>query len=128
MKRTLFSAALFGGLAVILGAFGAHALKEKLEPSSLAVFDTAVKYQFYHALALIAVFLLNERSAHRYYRYAATCFTIGICLFSGSLYLLSTASLTGLSLKALGPITPLGGLFFIAGWVLLLLSTLKKES
>ena len=98
-------------LAVGLGAFGAHALKSKLEPEMLAIFETGVKYQIYHALALLLIASLRGPSK------AAWCFTAGIALFSGSLYLLA---LTGV--KKWGAVTPIGGVLFLAGWLILLFS------
>lgn len=96
-------------LAVGLGAFGAHALKQRLEPDMLAVFETGVRYQVYHALALLLLAAL--RGPHK----AAWCFTAGVVVFSGSLYALA---LTGV--RKWGAITPIGGLLFLAGWLLVL--------
>lgn len=135
-KRLLAFSGFSGAVAVALGAMGAHFLKQKLETgiisiNSLQAFETAVKYQLYHTFALLAVILLHENFHQKMLQKAGYCFMIGIVLFSGSLYLLSTAELTGLSnIRWLGPITPIGGLFFIAGWVLLALAGMKntKES
>jgi len=99
-------------LDVALGAFGAHALKGRLSPEALAVFETGVRYQAYHALALLLLAAL--RGPDR----AAWCFVGGIVLFSGSLYALA---LTGV--RWLGAVTPLGGLLFLAGWLLLALKS-----
>lgn len=111
------SASLLMFIAVALGAFGAHALKAHLSDYSLDVYKTAVLYHFIHALAIFAVAWIsaytNDPKAH----YAGLCFLAGIVLFSGSLYLLSV---TGL--KWLGAITPLGGIYFLAGWFILLLT------
>ncbi len=96
-------------LAVGLGAFGAHALKARLTPEMLAVFETGVKYQVYHALALLLLAALRGPGK------AAWCFTLGIILFSGSLYLLA---LTGV--RKWGAVTPIGGLLFLIGWLCLL--------
>ncbi len=98
-------------MAVGLGAFGAHALKGRLEPEMLAIFETGVRYQVYHALALILVAAVRGPSK------AGWCFTAGIVLFSGSLYILA---LTGV--KKWGAVTPLGGLLFLAGWLIMLFS------
>ncbi len=100
---------LLGGLAVILGAFGAHALKNTLSAPDLEVWKTAVLYHFLHTLAL---------GAFRPGRWPSMFFLAGIGLFSGSLYLLSTSSLHGMPVSWLGPVTPLGGLLLIAGWLL----------
>ena len=128
-KTILFSASVFGALAVIIGAFGAHALKEKLGPDQLQVFETGVKYQFYHALALLMVGILFGKIENSNLNYAGIFFILGIVFFSGSLYLLSTLSITGLDgiKKILGPITPLGGLFFILGWISLCVGVLKSK-
>lgn len=121
------TAALFGFLAVILGAFGAHGLEDKISQKHLAIWETAVDYQFYHALALL--FLSTFSRAKNYLiRLSFISFVAGIVLFSGSLYLLSTHSLTGILKPAiLGPITPLGGLMFLVGWGGLFVATLKNK-
>lgn len=127
-KTFIQIAALAGALAVILGAFGAHALKEKLEVSQLQVFETGVKYQFYHSFALIFTALLIIKFPEKtLLHYSGWAFIIGVILFSGSLYLLSTKDLLGIaSWKWLGPITPLGGLAFIVGWVCMLIAMFNK--
>ncbi len=126
-KRIILTASLFGALAVIFGAFGAHSLKDKLTPSELEVWRTAVDYQFYHTLALL--FLASfSRFKSRLINTASYMFTLGIILFSGSLYLLSARSLTNLEwTRFLGPVTPLGGVLFILGWICLFLATLKNK-
>jgi uncharacterized membrane protein YgdD (TMEM256/DUF423 family) len=112
---TLFLAACSGFVCVALGAFGAHALRDRLDAYALGVFETAVQYQFYHSLALLAVGLLMlQLPGSALLRSSAVLFVIGILVFSGSLYLLSV---TGL--RWLGAITPLGGLAFLAGWACL---------
>jgi uncharacterized membrane protein YgdD (TMEM256/DUF423 family) len=128
MQKTFgLIASVYGALAVILGAFGAHALKEKLDAYQLEIFNKGVQYQFYHVIALFAVVLLSARIQSKTLDFAGCFFTIGILFFSGSLYLLATRSLTGLDslTPVLGPITPLGGLCFIIGWVLLAVSFSK---
>jgi uncharacterized membrane protein YgdD (TMEM256/DUF423 family) len=102
-------------LAVSLGAFAAHALKAKLTPELLAVFETGARYQVYHALALVLVGLLAARWPGRGVNAAGWCFVAGTLLFSGSLYALA---LTGE--RRLGAVTPIGGLLFLAGWLCLL--------
>lgn len=115
------------GIAVILGAFGAHALKEKIAPDQLQIFETGVRYQVYHAFALLVVGLLAEKFNSPLLNYSGYLFIAGIIFFSGSLYLLSTRSLMGTeSWKFLGPITPLGGLCFITAWILLVVGIVKK--
>ena len=102
-------------VSVVLGAFGAHALKDRLDDYSLGVFDTAVQYQFYHSLALLIVALVMlQMPASTLLRSSSVLFVLGIVVFSGSLYVLS---LTGI--RWLGAVTPLGGLAFIAGWACL---------
>ena len=106
--------AVFGFLGVAAGAFGAHALRGRLSPEFLQVFETGARYQLIHALALVLVALVAERRPGRLAAAAGWLFTAGIVLFSGSLYALA---LTGT--RAWGAVTPLGGLCFLAGWALL---------
>lgn len=110
----LLLAALAGFLGVGLGAFGAHALKRTLTPDLLAVFETGVRYQMYHAFALVAVAWAEGRWRARVFRFAGWLFVAGILVFSGSLYALA---ITGV--KSFGAVTPLGGLAFLAGWAAL---------
>lgn len=131
-KRFLVFSGFSGAMAVALGALGAHFLKGKLEMgvitlTNLQTFETAAKYQVYHSIALLLVALFSEVYENKLFQKAGYCFMIGIVLFSGSLYIISTAGILGLSnIKWLGPITPIGGLFLIAGWVLLALGGYKK--
>ncbi|NQU39984.1 MAG: DUF423 domain-containing protein [Lentisphaerae bacterium] len=119
-KLILVLGALYGGLAVFLGAFGAHGLNGKLGAELLDSYETGVRYQFYHALALLLVGLLMSQMESPLMRWAGGCFALGTLLFSGSVYLLSTRPLLPLGeLRFLGPVTPLGGLLLIAGWILL---------
>ena len=111
----LIVSAVCGASAVVLGAFGAHALRARLEPSALAVWNTAVTYHLVHALALLALALF-ARATGRGVALPSSLLLAGVVLFSGSLYLLATAGW-----RWLGPITPLGGLCFIAGWLALVL-------
>ncbi len=109
------SGALFGLLAVVFGAFGAHALKKTLSESQLKSFDTGVKYQMYHAILLLVLgFNLGFTTAME--KNMAYCFIAGVFLFSFSIYGLSIGASRGKSLKFLGPVTPLGGLLLIMGW------------
>jgi len=113
-KLIMIISGMSAGLSVILGAFAAHGLKNKIEPEMLSVFKTGVDYQFYHsfALALVGLSLITQNiEQSMLLTWAFTCFVIGIILFSGSLYLLALTKK-----KIFGPITPLGGLFFILGW------------
>ena len=115
MDRTfLFVGAVMGFVGVALGAFGAHGLRGRLSPEMLAIFETGVRYHMYHALALVATAAVMTRLDGRAVSLAGWCFTAGIFIFSGSLYALA---LTGVTV--LGAITPIGGLAFLAGWILL---------
>lgn len=119
-KIYLLLGAFFGFTGVALGAFGAHGLKKILSPEMLAVFETAVRYQMYHAFALIAVGLFFHHTEDRYLKFAGNYFTAGILLFSGSLYAMASTDL-----RMLGFITLVGGLSFLLGWLFLFLSALK---
>jgi uncharacterized membrane protein YgdD (TMEM256/DUF423 family) len=112
-RSWLVTGALLAAVAVAAGAFGAHGLRGRLLPGDLATFETAARYQIYHALALIAVALLAERGVGGVAS-AGWLFLTGILLFSGSLYLLTLAGL-----RWMGAVTPLGGVAFILGWVML---------
>lgn len=123
MDRLWFAlGALAAGLGVGAGAFGAHALRARLAPEMLAVFETGVRYQLVHALALLAVAWAATRWPGRLPHVAGACFALGIVLFSGSLMLLAT---TGM--RALGMITPFGGVAFMAGWVCLAAAALRAR-
>lgn len=108
-------ASLLGSLAVALGAFGAHGLEKILEPAMLQRYHTGVEYQFYHSLALLGVGLWFKMAPSKRLSYAGLMFTLGIILFSGSLYVYALSGI-----KTFGMITPLGGVAFIAGWALML--------
>ena len=120
-KTILLTGSALLVLAVIIGAFGAHALKTKLTDDFMQVYKTGVEYHFYHALGLLLIGILAFQMPSSLINWSAVCLTAGIILFSGSLYLLAV---TGI--KWLGAITPLGGLSFIAGWVLLFLAVWRK--
>ncbi len=122
-----------GALAVALGALGAHALKNQL-PGGLITqdqlngFDTGVKYHMYHTLAMMAVLMMGDKLHKTYARWAYGLFLAGILLFSGSLYFLCTRGLMGAEwLRFLGPVTPLGGICFVAGWLSIGLAGFKKS-
>lgn len=117
-------AAFFGMTGVILGALGAHALEAKLEPDSLDSFKTAVRYQVWHALALFA--LGTVTLPLKFQKAIGILWILGVILFSGSIFLLSTSALLSVSFTFLGPVTPIGGLLMITGWFLLLLSAFRK--
>jgi len=115
-RTSSVAAALAGAVAVVLGAFGAHALRASLDAQSLATWHTAVDYQFWHALALLATGLLARSRASAPLRVAAVSFAVGMVLLCGSLYLLALGAPRGF-----GAITPLGGVAFIVGWLALAL-------
>ena len=118
LNIALLSGSLFGAFAIILGAFGAHALKKILNEDQLKSFETGVKYQMYHAIVLLLIgFNLNQNTAN--YTAIVWCFISGILLFSFSIYLLVISSAKGKKMKFLGPFTPIGGLALLAGWLLL---------
>ena len=126
-KGFLLTGSALGALAVILGAFGAHGLKQIVSAETVSVFDTGVRYQFYHVFALLIVALLFERFPAAYLYWAGICFIIGMFLFSGSLYLITLLKAREtVGLKGVGILTPIGGLFFVAGWVLVFVAVLKK--
>lgn len=132
-KRFLVFSGFSGAIAVALGAMAAHFLKSKLETglfteANLQAFETAAKYQMYHSIALLLLAVLADKFNPKIISKVGYCFMAGIVLFSGSLYLLTTANLIGLSdVRWLGPITPIGGLFFITGWLLLAFAGTKKK-
>lgn len=120
-KMSLIFGIVFAALGVAIGAFGAHSLKPILTPDMAQTFETAVRYQMYHALALISTGLLQQRNSIKAWRAATVLFIIGIIAFSGSLYALVGLKVTGqIGLGGLGVVTPFGGVFLIAGWASLL--------
>ncbi|NNE28983.1 MAG: DUF423 domain-containing protein [Saprospiraceae bacterium] len=128
MKSIIIAAAGLGALAVILGAFGAHSLADKLSAESLASYKTGVLYHFLHVLVILIVGIYYQQKPNNLMRWAVICFIVGIVFFSGSIYLLATRSITGLSFtNILGPITPIGGLLFVSGWILLAFGLSKMD-
>ncbi|WP_298766183.1 DUF423 domain-containing protein [uncultured Polaribacter sp.] len=124
MIKNLIITCLLGALAIILGAFGAHALKETLTAAQLLSFETAVRYQMYHVIVLLFVntfsgFSLKQKN------YISYLFFLGVFCFSGSIYLIQLTSITA---KSIWFITPLGGLFFIIGWILMIVYFSSKKS
>lgn len=128
MKRKLIiTAAILGMIAIILGAFGAHALKKILSIEQLSTFETGVRYQMYHALFLLFIGLLDNVTE----KTKKTIFFLvvfGVILFSGSIYLLATNDLTAFDFKTIGFLTPIGGLLLIMAWGVLLASSLNKKA
>jgi uncharacterized membrane protein YgdD (TMEM256/DUF423 family) len=126
-KKIVSTASIFGVIAVILGAFGAHTLKQRIDPSALEIWTKGVEYQFYHVFALFFLSTLKNVK-NKFVDYAYWFFTLGIVFFSGSLYLLATREISQIqSLNIVGPITPIGGLFFILGWSMLFVAALKHN-
>lgn len=126
--KFISTGAFFAALAVIAGAFGAHALKTKLDAGQLQVYETAVRFLFMHAFAIILCgVLLIQYPTKKMLKFAGLFFTIGIVLFSGSLFLLSCRNILEIETwKWLGPVTPLGGTSFILAWCMLAFSFYKK--
>ena len=127
-KNFLITAALLAGFSVLLGAFASHQLKQVVAADVLQIFETAVRYQMYHALALLVTGMLCQSFPAKQLRWAGNLFITGIILFSGSLYLLCFIKHQNIQALWVGAITPLGGLCFIAGWVLLAFSIAKKAT
>lgn len=115
MNPWLTIGALYGLLGVAFGAFGAHGLRARLSPDALAIWHTAVEYQFYHAGALLIVGLWFNQQPAKALNATGLCFALGVVFFSGSLYALALSGV-----RVLGAITPIGGLLFLAGWLILL--------
>lgn len=126
-KKIISAAGFFGMSAIVLGAFGAHALKKLLTIDQLASFETGVKYQMYHALFLLFLGLSSQIS----YKIKKTIFILivsGIVCFSGSIYLLSTTAITNVNFKSIGFVTPIGGLLLVVAWGVLMIHFLKKKA
>jgi uncharacterized membrane protein YgdD (TMEM256/DUF423 family) len=127
MERKITSVAAFMGMtAIILGAFGAHALKKQLSIEQLESFETGVKYQMYHALFLMFLGMytfLNEKVKKAVFQLVI----FGVFFFSGSIYLLTTKAITGVDFKFIGIVTPIGGAFLIVGWSILLWNIWKSK-
>lgn len=127
MKQfVLVTAGIYGMLSVILGAFGAHAFKKILSPEKLISFDTGVRYHMYHAIVLLIIGLaLSFTSSIE--KWSAICIIIGVFLFSFSIYFLAFSEYWNINLRFLGPVTPIGGMFMIAGWLMLILYFIKNK-
>ncbi|HRK34028.1 MAG TPA: DUF423 domain-containing protein [Candidatus Hydrogenedentes bacterium] len=115
-------AGVFGALGVILGAFGAHGLKERVPADLLVVFEVGVRYHMYHAIAMLAVAVFAAESRNRWFGRACSAWLVGIVIFSGSLYLMT---FTGM--RWLGAITPIGGVALIVGWCLVIRAGLSRQ-
>ncbi len=125
-KKIISTGAIFGMIAIILGAFGAHALKKVLSVAQLYTFETGVRYQMYHALFLLFIGTIKEVSQKAKKTIYYLVF-FGVILFSGSIYLLATNSLTFFNFNVIGFVTPIGGALLIAAWGVLLLQFIKKN-
>jgi uncharacterized membrane protein YgdD (TMEM256/DUF423 family) len=118
-KQAIVLGAFFAGIAVILGAFGAHALKAVMTPDKLLVFETGVRYHFYHSFASMLAGILYCSFPTKKLKLSVSFFITGILLFSGSLYAISLLSISGGTIGPLGILTPIGGVFFILGWAMI---------
>ena len=120
-QTILISGAIFMALSVLLGAFGAHALKMRLTPDMIQIYQIGVEYQFYHALGLLLSGIIGFQIESKWIKRSAIFLGTGIILFSGSLYIISLSGI-----KSIGAITPIGGLSFIAGWISLAIAIWKR--
>lgn len=133
ISKKFITIGLLGAIAVALGALGAHALKNQITTGLMTEdlvngFDTGVKYQMYHTLAMFLILLLNKDEDNKLLRYSYNLFFAGIIFFSGSLYFLCTRHLLGAEwLKFLGPITPIGGILFVLGWLFIAYAAIKSK-
>lgn len=125
-RKIIAVAAILGAIAIVLGAFGAHGLKQLISPESITVFETGVKYQMYHALFLLFIgttSLLTEKAK----KTILTLVVTGVLFFSGSIYFLACNALFSFDFKKIGFVTPIGGLILISAWVLLFLNIMKRK-
>lgn len=127
MKYWLPIVGILGATATIFGALGAHYLKNVLIQQHLNSFETAVRFQFFHTILLVTIGFWFQQTKHKFLQTAFFTFLVGIVLFSGSIYLLSTQQLTGIKLSFLGPVTPLGGIVLIYAWLHVGFSGLKNS-
>ena len=123
-KKIISTAAIFGMIAIILGAFGAHALKKVLTLEQLSTFETGVRYQMYHALFLLFIGLMKDLS-QKAKKTIYFLVLFGVILFSGSIYLLATNGLTSFDFRVIGFVTPIGGLLLIVAWGVLLINIMN---
>jgi len=115
-KKIAVVASILGAITIVLGAFGAHTLEQWVAAEALSTFETGVRYQMYHCLGLLMLSWIPGIS-HKVRNQVFWLFIVGICLFSGSIYLLSLSEVLSINTKVLGPVTPIGGLAFIVGWI-----------
>ncbi len=127
-KSGLIIISIMGALAVGIGAFGAHGIKPRISTELMHTFETGSRYHFYHVIAMLGVYLLWLKDPHKIYQYIIRSFLVGIILFSFSLYLLATKEMIGIeSWTWIGALTPIGGVFFILGWLGLTFRAIKKS-
>lgn len=126
-KKILVAASLLGAITIAIGAFGAHGLKSVVSAEAAKTFETGVRYQMYHTLALLALAFFNQLASQILVR-VFRLFVAGIVFFSGSIYLLTFKDLLPFPVSFLGPVTPLGGLLFICGWVYLGYGVYRQEA
>jgi uncharacterized membrane protein YgdD (TMEM256/DUF423 family) len=127
-KSFLSIAAILGALSVALGAFAAHGLRDRVPPDAVAIFETAVRYQFYHVFGLLFIGVLSEKFSSRWLLWAGNCFIMGIIFFCGSLYIMTAMKGAEVApMKLIGIATPVGGVFFIAGWVFLAIALITSD-
>lgn len=126
-KKWMSTGAFLMAVAIVLGALGAHALEKQISANLLESYKTGVLYHLFHALALIIIGILNRIENNTKYSLSGWLFAVGILCFSGSIYALSTREISGLEVSFLGPVTPLGGLLFIAGWIVLGIKALRNQ-
>lgn len=126
-KKVTITGVVFIVTAIILGAFGAHALKELISPEKLISYETGVRYQMYHGLGLLIIGLLADRFSFKMNTFYYLQLT-GVIMFSGSIYLLALQEPLNVKLSFLGPVTPIGGVLMILGWSILLLGLLRAKS
>lgn len=125
-KQSIIIGAFLVVISIVLGAFGAHALKQHLSPEKLISFETGVRYQMYHGLAFILIGIIEGK--YLVSIWSRRALFVGVMLFSGSIYILSLQELIGIELKFLGPITPIGGLLMILGWGLMIKNLLDHKA
>ncbi len=125
-NKIVSTAAFFGMTSIVLGAFGAHALKQVLTIEQLTTFETGVKYQMYHALFLLFL-SLNTHLSDKVKKTILIVTILGVILFSGSIYLLATDSMNTFNFKVIGFVTPIGGLFLIVAWSIVMIKFLQKK-
>lgn len=126
-KPFLILGALICLLAIVMGAFGAHMIENQFGERSSDIFDTAATYQMYHGLAILITCLISTQLKSKLFKIAIYFFLIGTICFSGSLYLLAFKTIIGPAIHYVGPITPIGGLLYIIGWMLFIVGVIRSQ-